>query len=67
MAVAKKAVPKELLDSLYLLGTPPQVVLFAVSIGPCDDLSTELTPAVERALPEIAALVRREVAEVSGH
>lgn len=52
---------KELLDSLYLLGKTPPVILFAVSIASCPELSTELTPAIAGALPALLVMVRAEL------
>lgn len=47
---------KDLLDAFYFLGEPADVVLFAVSIAPLQELGTELSP-------EIAEMVQQEVAE----
>jgi hydrogenase maturation protease len=52
---------RDLLDSFYMLGDEvPQVVLFAVSIEWPQDMRWGLSPAVEAALPTIAAAVRAE-------
>lgn len=51
---------RDLLDSFYLLGEEPEVVLFAVSIGWPQDMRYSLSPEVEAALPTIAAAVRQE-------
>ena len=45
---------KDLLDALYLLSDPPQVTLFAVSIAPLGDLTTELSPGLAAQVVEIA-------------
>ncbi len=52
---------KDLLDSMYLLGTPPNVTLFAVSIDVPDGVGTELSPAVAGVVPEVAKQVMAEV------
>lgn len=51
---------KDLLDSFYLTGRTPDVVLFAVSIAWPQELGLELSPEVAAALPEVAAAVREE-------
>ncbi|MEI6593218.1 MAG: hydrogenase maturation protease [Holophagaceae bacterium] len=51
---------RDLLDSFYLLGEEPEVVLFAVSIGWPQDMRYSLSPEVAAALPAIAAAVRQE-------
>ena len=51
---------RDLLDSFYLLGEEPEVVLFAVSIGWPQDMRYGLSPEVAAALPQIAAAVRQE-------
>lgn len=53
---------KDLLDALYLLGKPPDVTLFAVSIEPPAGLATELGPALAARVPELAEIVREELA-----
>ncbi len=53
---------KDLLDAFYLLGTTPDVTLYAVSIAPLQEMSTELSTPLRAKLPEIAARVRSEVA-----
>jgi hydrogenase maturation protease len=52
---------KDLLDVFYLSGRHPDVVLFAVSIDPLQEMVMELSPAVARAVPQIAKLVLEEV------
>lgn len=49
---------KDLLDALYLLGNPPRVKLFAVSIGEKPELGVGLSPQIEAILPELAKQVR---------
>ncbi len=51
---------KDLLDSFYLTGRTPDVVLFAVSIALPQELGTELSPALAAALPGIAEAVLAE-------
>jgi hydrogenase maturation protease len=51
---------KDLLDAFYLLGQPPDVTLFAVSIDPLQDLSVELSPEVSAIVPEVAMAVLAE-------
>lgn len=56
---------KDLLDSLYLLGTPPDVTLFAISISAPDGLSTELSPALTAIVPSVVQEVLGAVESVS--
>ena len=57
---------KDLLDAFHLLGDPPPVTLFAVSISLPSVLGLELSPAVSAAVPEVARQVLAElVAEPS--
>ena len=52
---------KDLLDAAYLTrGTLP-VTLFAVSIGPLQDMGMDLSPAIAKRIPEIASLVHGEL------
>lgn len=51
---------KDLLDSFYLTGRTPDVVLFAVSIAWPQQLGLELSPELAAALPGVAAAVREE-------
>lgn len=53
---------KDLLDALYLLGEPPEVTLFAVSINSPCEVSTRLSPEIEALAPRVAQLVMEEVA-----
>jgi hydrogenase maturation protease len=55
---------KDLLDAMYLLGNPPRITLFAVSIPPPTGMSTELTPDLAVLVPGIAARVRAEVERI---
>jgi hydrogenase maturation protease len=52
---------KDLLDAFHLLGDPPEVVLFAVSVKPPVEPGLDLTPVVASVVPE---LVRQVMAEV---
>jgi hydrogenase maturation protease len=53
---------KDLLDAFHMLGSPAEVVLFAVSIAPLHEMGDELTPALAAHVDEI---VRQVVAEVA--
>ena len=49
---------KDLLDAFYLLGEKaPEVSLYAVSIPPLRDMTTELSPELSSAVPKVAELV----------
>ena len=48
---------KDLLDAFYLLGKVPDIHLFAVSISPPADVTTDLTPEIEQLIPELAERV----------
>jgi hydrogenase maturation protease len=52
---------KDLLDAFHLLGDPPEVVLFAVSVRPPAEPSLELSGPVAAAVPEVVLRVLREV------
>lgn len=52
---------KDLLDAFHLLGNPPEVVLFAVSVRPPGEPSIGLGPEVAAAVP---GLVRQVLAEL---
>jgi hydrogenase maturation protease len=54
---------KDMLDAMELLEDVPNITLFAVSIAPPGDLSTELSPPLRRRVPEIAAMVLEELAD----
>ena len=52
---------KDLLDAFYLLGKrAPEVTLFAISIAELQEMTMELSPELESAVPQIAALVGSE-------
>lgn len=52
---------KDLLDTLYLLGNPPEVVLYAISIDTPGGLDLELSPAIRALLPRIRDRVLDEI------
>jgi hydrogenase maturation protease len=52
---------KDLLDAFHLLGDPPPVTLFAVTIDPPVEVGIGLTPAVASAVPEVARLILAEL------
>ena len=52
---------KDLLDTFYLLGRPVDVVLFAVSIPPLQQLGLEMSSSVASHIPQITAAVREEI------
>jgi hydrogenase maturation protease len=52
---------KDLLDAFYLLGDPPEVTLFAVSIGLPSRLGLDLSPDVAAAVPAVVDQVIVEV------
>ncbi len=53
---------KDLLDSFYLLGPEPEVVLYTVSIGGLQGLGLELSDRVAEAIPVVAECVLDELA-----
>lgn len=55
---------KDLLDAAYLLGTPPPITLFAVSIAPLQEVTTELTPQIEAILPDLKSRILKEVRQI---
>jgi hydrogenase maturation protease len=52
---------RDLLDSFYLTGDAPEVILFAVSIALPQDMTTELSAPVVAVVPEVARRVRIEL------
>jgi len=54
---------RDLLDSFYLLGETPEVVLHAVSIHFPQDIGLGLSSAVAAAVPAVAERIRQELAE----
>ncbi|MDZ7267535.1 MAG: HyaD/HybD family hydrogenase maturation endopeptidase [candidate division KSB1 bacterium] len=53
---------KDLLDAFYLLGNPPEVILYAVSISALQGVGTELSPELATVIPQVAQLVLAESA-----
>jgi len=53
---------KDLLDAFHLLGDPPPVTLFAVSISLPSSLGLELSPPIAAVVPEVARQVLAELA-----
>lgn len=51
---------KDLLDALYLLGDPPDITLFAVSIPPLQELGMELSPELGAIVPQVSQMVLEE-------
>jgi hydrogenase maturation protease len=51
---------KDLLDTFYLLGNAPDVTLFAVSIPPLQDMTTELSTELASIVPQVAQMVLDE-------
>ncbi len=56
---------KDLLDAIYLLGDPPDVTLFAVSIAEPRDMGTELSRPLSALVPELAQRVMEEAVGLS--
>ena len=56
---------KDLLDAFYLLGHQVDVVLFAVSIAPLQDMGMDLSPDLAARIPVIAELVKDEIRQNS--
>jgi len=52
---------KDLLDAFYLLGHNVDVVLFAVSIAPLQELELDMSPELVAQVPKIAAMVKDEI------
>ncbi len=52
---------KDLLDAFYLLGQTVDVVLFAVSIAPLQELGLDMSPELAARVPEIATEVKEEI------
>lgn len=53
---------KDLLDAFYLLGKrPDEVILFAVTIDPNQEMGLELSPQIEAAIPLVAEKVLQEL------
>ena len=54
---------RDLLDSFYLLGETPEVVLYAISIQFPQEIGIGLSAEVAAALPEVAERIRRELCD----
>ncbi len=52
---------KDLLDTFYLLGHPVEVLLFAISIAPLQEIGLDLGPEVAKRVPEIVQLILQEL------
>jgi hydrogenase maturation protease len=52
---------KDLLDAFYLLGNPPEVILFAVSIASLQEVGTELSPELAAVVPLVVQMVVEEM------
>jgi hydrogenase maturation protease len=52
---------KDLLDAAFLLGNMPEIYLVAISIKDFQDMGMELTPEVERAIPEAIKQIKNLV------
>ncbi len=57
---------KDLLDAFHLMGDSPDVVLFAISIAPLQELGLDLSPDVESVIGEITGRVLAEIAAECG-
>jgi hydrogenase maturation protease len=56
---------KDLIDTFYLLGDSPEVTLFAVSIPPLQDMTTELSSELTPVVPQVAKMVFDEAKALS--
>ena len=52
---------RDLLDTFYLLGETPEVVLFAISIQFPQEINYGLSPEVAAAVPMVSERIRREL------
>lgn len=52
---------KDLLDAFHLLGSPAEVVLYAVSIAPLHEMGDELSPSLAAHVDDIVRLVMAEL------
>jgi len=53
---------KDLLDAVHLVGDPPEVTLFAVSIGEITPMTDDLSAPVAAAMPGLVGQVIKEAA-----
>jgi hydrogenase maturation protease len=51
---------KDLLDAFHLMGDPPEVVLFAISVDPPSEPQLGLSPSVAAAAEKVVKLVEKE-------
>jgi hydrogenase maturation protease len=51
---------KDLLDAFYLMGTVPEVVLYAISISDIQDMVMDLTPELRPVVSKVAKMVTAE-------
>ena len=56
---------KDLLDAAFLLGNMPEIYLVAVSVKDFQDMGMELTPEIEKAIPEAMKAVKELVVSIS--
>jgi len=56
---------KDLLDAAYLTRGALDVTLFAISIDPLQEMGMELSSAIARRVPEIAAVVMQQLASIT--
>ena len=52
---------RDLLDTFYLLGETPEVLLYAISIRFPQEIHYGLSPEVTASVPKVADLIRREL------
>lgn len=52
---------KDLLDAFHLMGEPPEVVLYAITVRPPSDPQVGLSPPVAAAIPEVVQWVMEEL------
>lgn len=54
---------RDLVESAALLGSLPETILITISIDSLHDLSTELSPPVQKALPLVSSMVKKVLQE----
>jgi len=57
---------KDLLDSLYLLNSQPEIWLYTVSIQKLDKVTMELSPEIEASIPAAAERIAENLADLIG-
>jgi hydrogenase maturation protease len=55
---------KDLLDALYLTDHQPEIWLYTISIEKLDRISLELSPEIERIVPEVCRRIARTVEQL---